>query len=385
MKPTKLFLFLAVAVLLGGCNQKETVVAEIDGWGNDSILVVYVQYADNGRASELADTIFAVNGKFSYTFAENTYNNLHRGLFYRLCEMPVRDAKRIDVDLIGGEKVKIKGKAYDEYVEYTVKGNTLLSDYNNLHNEMVEHLIARDKNEDELKAHLGTPEVDKYFARRRELNKPIRDIRHQYLLNNPDSESSVLCLSALPLDSFYLHTHLTERVRNGALKVFFDDKMKRYEEYQAYLEVQKKELVGKAAPDFTLTDTKGNKFTLSEYKTDKYIVLDFWGTWCGPCKHEIPELKAYYAKHKDKVEIIGIACNEKSTEEWRTFVEQNGLAWINLQNDESEGNKQTSVHYAVAAYPTKYILSPDKVVLAKFQGTDKELYAKLDELVKTKM
>ena len=81
MKP-KLFLALAVAVLLGGCNQKETVVAEIDGWGNDSILVVYVQYADNGRASELADTIFAVNGQFSYTFPENTSNNLHRGLFY---------------------------------------------------------------------------------------------------------------------------------------------------------------------------------------------------------------------------------------------------------------------------------------------------------------
>ena len=385
MKPTKLFLALAVTVLLGACAQKETVVAEIDGWGNDSILVVYVQYADNGRATELADTIFAVNGRFSYTFPENTYNNLHRGLFYRLCEMPVRSAKRIDVDLIGGEKVKIKGKAYDEYVEYTVKGNTLLCDYNNLHNEMVEHLIARDKNEDELKAHLGTPETDKYFTRRRELNKPIRDIRRQYLQDNPDSESSVLCLSVLPLDSFYLYTHLTERVRNGALKVFFDDNMKRYEEYQAYLEAQKKDLVGKAAPDFTLADTKGNKFTLSEYKTDKYIVLDFWGTWCGPCKHEIPELKAYYAKHKDKVEIIGIACNEKSTEEWRTFVEQNGLAWINLQNDESEGNKQTSVHYAVAAYPTKYILSPDKVVLAKFQGTDKELYTKLDELVKTKM
>ena len=382
MKNVKLFLALAVAVLLGGCNQKETVVAEIDGWGNDSILVVYVQYADNGRASELADTIFAVNGKFSYTFPENTYNNLHRGLFYRLCEMPVRDAKRIDVDLIGGEKVKIKGKAYDEYVEYTVKGNTLLSDYNNLHNEMVEHLIARDKNEDELKAHLGTPEVDKYFARRRELNKPIRDIRHQYLLNNPDSESSVLCLSALPLDSFYLHTHLTERVRNGALKVFFDDKMKRYNEYQAYLEAEKKNLVDKPAPNFTLTDAKGNEFTLSEYTTDKYIVLDFWGTWCGPCTFEIPELKAYYAKHKDKIEIISIACNERNSEDWSNYIIQNGLPWTNLLNNEKDVAQNASVVYAVSAFPTKYILSPDKVVLAKFVGVDKELYTKLDELIK---
>ena len=382
MKPTKLFLALAVAVLLGACKQKESVVANIDGWGNDSIIALHVVYGDNGYASEITDTILAVNGKFSYTFPENTYNNLHRGVFFRLCDIPVRGAKRIDVDLVGDEKVKVEGKAYEEYVEYVVKGNTVLSGYNNLHNELIEYLIARDKNEDELKAHLGTPEVDKYFARRRELNKPIRDIRHQYLLNNPDSESSVLCLSALPLDSFYLHTHLTERVRNGALKVFFDDKMKRYNEYQAYLEAEKKNLVDKPAPDFTLTDAKGNEFTLSEYTTDKYIVLDFWGTWCGPCTFEIPELKAYYAKHKDKVEIIGIACNEKSTEEWRTFVEQNGLKWINLQNDESEGNKQTSVTYAVAAYPTKYILSPDKVVLAKFVGVDKELYTKLDELIK---
>ena len=382
MKPTKLFLSLAVVLLLGACKQKESVVANIDGWGNDSIIALHVVYGDNGYASEITDTILAVNGKFSYTFPENTYNNLHRGVFFRLCDIPVRGAKRIDVDLVGDEKVKVEGKAYEEYVEYVVKGNTVLSGYNNLHNELIEYLIARDKNEDELKAHLGTPEVDKYFARRRELNKPIRDIRHQYLLNNPDSESSVLCLSALPLDSFYLHTHLTERVRNGALKVFFDDKMKRYNEYQAYLEAEKKNLVDKPAPNFTLTDAKGNEFTLSEYTTNKYIVLDFWGTWCGPCTFEIPELKAYYAKHKDKVEIIGIACNEKSTEEWRTFVEQNGLKWINLQNDESEGNKQTSVTYAVAAYPTKYILSPDKVVLAKFVGVDKELYTKLDELIK---
>ena len=264
MKPTKLFLALAVAVLLGACKQKESVVANIDGWGNDSIIALHVVYGDNGYASEITDTILAVNGKFSYTFPENTYNNLHRGVFFRLCDIPVRGAKRIDVDLVGDEKVKVKGKAYEEYVEYVVKGNTVLSGYNNLHNELIEYLIARDKNEDELEAHLGTPEVDKYFAKRRELNVPIRDVKRQHLLDHPDSESSVLLLSDLPLDSFYLYTHLTERVRNGVLKVFFDDKMKRYNQYQAYLEAEKKNLVDKPAPDFTLTDAKGNEFTLSE-------------------------------------------------------------------------------------------------------------------------
>ena len=382
MKPTKLFLALAVAVLLGACKQKESVVANIDGWGNDSIIALHVVYGDNGNASEITDTILAVNGKFSYTFPENTYNNLHRGVFFRLCDIPVRGAKRIDVDLVGDEKVKVKGKAYEEYVEYVVKGNTVLSGYNNLHNELIEYLIARDKNEDELKAHLGTPEVDKYFAKRRELNVPIRDVKRQHLLDHPDSESSVLLLSDLPLDSFYLYTHLTERVRNGVLKVFFDDKMKRYNEYQAYLEAEKKNLVDKPAPDFTLTDAKGNEFTLSEYKVDKYIVLDFWGTWCGPCTFEIPELKAYYAKHKDKIEIISIACNERNSEDWSNYIIQNGLPWTNLLNNEKDVDKNASVAYAVSAFPTKYILSPDKVVLAKFVGVDKELYTKLDELIK---
>ena len=84
MKPTKLFLALAVAVLLGACKQKESVVANIDGWGNDSIIALHIVYGDNGNASEITDTILAVNGKFSYTFPENTYNNLHRGVFFRL-------------------------------------------------------------------------------------------------------------------------------------------------------------------------------------------------------------------------------------------------------------------------------------------------------------
>mgnify|MGYP003440247663 FL=1 len=201
-------------------------------------------------------------------------------------------------------------------------------------------------------------------------------------MDHPDSESSVLLLSDLPLDSFYLYTHLTERVRNGVLKVFFDDKMKRYNKYQAYLEAEKKNLVDKPAPDFTLTDAKGNKFTLSEYTTDKYIVLDFWGTWCGPCTFEIPELKAYYAKHKDKIEIISIACNERNSEDWSNYIIQNGLPWTNLLNNEKDVAQNASVAYAVSAFPTKYILSPDKVVLAKFVGVDKELYTKLDELIK---
>ena len=72
---------------------------------------------------------------------------------------------------------------------------------------------------------------------------------------------------------------------------------------------------GIEAPDFTLNDLNGKPLTLSSLR-GKYVILDFWGSWCGWCIKGIPQMKEYYQKYAGKFEILGIDCND-TEEKWK--------------------------------------------------------------------
>ncbi|MFH1515329.1 MAG: TlpA disulfide reductase family protein, partial [bacterium] len=76
----------------------------------------------------------------------------------------------------------------------------------------------------------------------------------------------------------------------------------------------------KDAPNFTATTIDGEEITLSDYKGKKAVLVDLWGTWCGPCKMEMPELQKFYEAHSDDVEIIAAAQNDnlKSVQDYIT-------------------------------------------------------------------
>ena len=147
------------------------------------------------------------------------------------------------------------------------------------------------------------------------------------------------------------------------------------------LQQQKEHILkGRTAPNFTLPDLAGESVSLSNLK-GKYIVLDFWGSWCGPCMRGMPEMKKYYEKYKDRLEFVGIACRDKDAG-WRNAVETNELNWIQLKNNDIEdAAKNVSSIYSVGAYPTKFILDKDLKIVAVFQGEREEFYSNLDTLL----
>ena len=76
------------------------------------------------------------------------------------------------------------------------------------------------------------------------------------------------------------------------------------------------DFLGKAAPDFTVTDIDGNTFTLSEATKDyEAVVINLWATWCGPCRNEFPEANEVYEAYKDKVAFIALSIDPDDTVE----------------------------------------------------------------------
>ena len=108
----------------------------------------------------------------------------------------------------------------------------------------------------------------------------------------------------------------------------------------------------------------------------KPVIIDFWATWCGPCRREIPNLKAIYADHAGKgFDIISISI-DKEEKPWLNAVKNEGLEWVNIRDtDHSIADK-----YKVSAVPTMYIIdSEGRLVAENLRG--EELAAKISELM----
>jgi thiol-disulfide isomerase/thioredoxin len=134
---------------------------------------------------------------------------------------------------------------------------------------------------------------------------------------------------------------------------------------------------GKKAPDFKLKTVSSENFSLYSI-TGKYIVLDFWGSWCGGCIAELPRMKEYYNKCKKQIEFIGIACNEKS-DTWKNSIQSNQLDWIQVINEKDLKSDVASM-YGIKAFPTKIILDKKKKIIGIFNNGE-DFYKKLDELM----
>lgn len=123
--------------------------------------------------------------------------------------------------------------------------------------------------------------------------------------------------------------------------------------------------------DFTLTDQYGNTHTLSDYK-GKTVFLNFWATWCGPCRAEMPAIQRIYESYQknndDSVVILGIAApgygGEKSTEEIKNFLKQNGYTYPVLMDQ----NGRTFTQYGVYSYPTTFMINKDGKIFGYASG-----------------
>ena len=173
---------------------------------------------------------------------------------------------------------------------------------------------------------------------------------------------------------------LTPEVRNGRFKSILDkdtEFITRFcKERNARKAVGNDTItIGTQVPELGLKDLDGKVLEFKSLR-GKYVVLDFWGSWCTWCIKGFPKLKEYYAKYRDRLEIVGIDCND-TPEKWRAAVEKHKVPWLHVRSDDGIAEAK----FRIKGYPYKVLISPEGVVLKAFVGENVAFYTYLDEVL----
>ena len=272
------------------------------------------------------------------------------------------------------ESLEVNIKSFNP-LDYSVKGTELMEDITTLHsitdpiqNEYITLINTNDNvTESQLKDYLGR------------YDSAIK----KFASEHPKSPAVPFAITDLSGDDFKaIYDKMTPEARKSILMPYAELYNQQVEEMLAE---QKKEEERKAevasgkteAPGFTLPDLSGKKVSLSDFR-GKWVVLDFWGSWCGWCIKGFPALKKAYTEYGDKIVVIGIGCNEPEAD-WKAGVKKYELPWINLYNGDDRSLYEA---YNITGFPTKAIISPEGRLVDLTTGEDPAFFTRLANFVK---
>lgn len=202
-----------------------------------------------------------------------------------------------------------------------------------------------------------------------------------FIAANPTAESVPYAIMHLDSQKFLdAYNAMTTEAKNSPIALFLEPQ-KQYVERAIKAEKRKVELQSGnvEAPDFTFNNAEGKPVSLKDFR-GKWVIIDFWGSWCPWCIKGFPKLKEAYAAYKPKLEVIGVACND-TPEAWEKALKKYELPWVNVYNPEQGGGKLLE-DYAVEGFPTKAIVNPEGKIVNVTTGENPGFFDILDELMK---
>ena len=209
----------------------------------------------------------------------------------------------------------------------------------------------------------------------KQLSVKEKDFVKEYAKNHPASYVAAFEVyqkfsynpDAAELDSVYNDSAMS--IQNS----YFGKKIKKV------LDIAKKTAMGNAAPEFAQNDASGKSVSLASFK-GKYVLVDFWASWCGPCRAENPNvLKAYSKYHPKGFDILGVSLDEKK-DKWEEAIKKDNLNWTQVSDLQGWKNS-VAVLYGVQAIPMNFLIDKDGKIIAKgLRGDD--LGKKLSEVLK---
>ncbi|MDR6940188.1 TlpA disulfide reductase family protein [Mucilaginibacter pocheonensis] len=372
-KLLNLILSMAALNAVGQTNQF-TINGHI---GNLNGQKVYLSFMTDGKGHEDSTTL--ANGVFHFTGRMNPYSSVrlaldHKGagreiathggdvLYFNFSNETLNIASK---DSLANAQMS-GSKTYDEYSAYVKAVGPMPWDIDRISNAEI----------------AAAPELanDTAFTNQvaRHHYKMVADFQHknlEFAKTHPDSFFAPVALFGTASND------KTVTVAEQVFKTFSPaiqatDNGKTIKEF---IDAHYRLKIGGPAPVFTQVNPAGKQLSLADYK-GKIVLVDFWASWCSPCRQEIPNLLSQYKMYKDKgFEILSISL-DSSRDKWLKALQQEGMTWPQV-SDLNGNNNSVARLYGVSAIPATFLVDRDgKLINTNLRGED--LNKKLAELFK---
>ncbi len=372
----KILISLSVILLLSFCDgNKKNSSFQLKGTLSDSKAeTLYLEKLGSSKQVIIDSVILDENGNFEFT------NYTPKIGFYRI---KTNDKNFAMLVLDSADKVTITGSVKDLGNTFKVEGSpetTIFIEYNNLSK-------SRDIKLDSLnKAFQLLMETNKMDSKRMDSLSAIFETPYNSIINqsnilmvdkiskNTNMYSSIMAIQALDPDKY---SDLYKSLDAGLSKKFPNDKnvIMFHEVVERMLSTN----IGQCAPEISLPSPDGKEIALSSLK-GKLVLIDFWASWCGPCRKEMPNVVKIYSKFKNKgFEIYGVSLDQDK-EKWMEAITKDGINWPQVSDLKYWDNLAARI-YNVQGIPYTVLIDKDGKIIAKnLRG--QELEKKIAEVLK---
>ncbi len=359
-----------IVALVASCSSEKKYVLTGNVSAKDSTQVFLQKRAAGAMIS--LDSAYIINGKFKMTGV------IDYPQIVTLGQKGVRGGKSFFIE---NSDIMINGNI-DSLYAASVTGSSTQAEYEAYlaqfddFNKQMEETFGKFKDAFEAG---NQAEADSLENQMNEIDSKMVDIKKEYVASHPSSFISPIIVNEV---SYYMEapemenllSTLDSSLNNVAIVVNLQEKLGR----------MKAVMIGEKAPDFTQNDVDGNPVALySRIGGDtKLLLVDFWASWCGPCRQENPNVVGVYAAfHKKGFDVFGVSLDSNG-DKWKQAIADDKLTWTHV-SDLQYWKSAPAQLYAVNAIPSNFLLDENGVIIAhNLRG--KDLYNKVSELLGTK-
>lgn len=346
------YLIALIALLLASCTQKPagyTITGENFDALNGKTVLFLVDTTNTGE-EEIVDSVRIENGSFKIN------GKTDFPMFLILRESLSTDAKIIFLEntayLLKGSDGTLANAELETNSQFNFQLQQITA-FEDSVNQLKDAVLSKFYELDEVDEGAQKALIEEMDA----FELMTTDYKNRFIGENPAS----------PVSAYLLHKNMLSgnlaSLKEGTAKLAASLKTHPYmKSVQHKIDALAKLEVGQIAPDFAIADLEGNTIRLSDYR-GKYVLLDFWASWCMPCRKEFPHLRGAYKEFGgEKFDILGISLDDNMGD-FATALEEENLPWKNA-SELKRDNQEIPALYAISFIPKNFLIDPDGKIAA---------------------